>query len=75
MDTLHLNTTKKYFNTLMNIGNIARCYKTNTFPDSYCLMTTSYVNRQAIATEHDEILKTENRKVVLRDGNTIFRLH
>lgn len=75
MDTLHLNTTKKYFNTLMGITEIARSYKTNNFPDSYCLVTTSLEGDVAISTENKKIFETEGRKVVLKDGNTSFRLH
>lgn len=75
MDTLRSNMTKKYFNTLMSIGNIAKAYKNNKFPDAYCMMTTSLEEQVAIATEYAEILNTESRKVVLRDGSTSFRLH
>lgn len=75
MDTLHSSTTKKYFNTLMNIGTIARCYKNNSFPDSYCLVTCSLDAESSIATEEPEIVQTENRKVVNRDGVTRFIIH
>lgn len=67
--------TKKYFNTLMSITDIANCYKNNSFPDSYCLMTTSLDGSEAIATENEHIINTESRKVVLKDGCTSFRLH
>lgn len=67
--------TKKYFNTLMSIGDIVKCYKNNSFPDSYCLVTTSLEETVAVATEDREILKTESRKVVLKDGCASFRLH
>lgn len=67
--------TKKYFNTLMSIGEIVRCYKTNSFPDSYCLMTTSLSEVDVITTEDRNILETERRKVVLKDGSPVFRLH
>lgn len=70
-----MNTTKKYFNTLMSVTEIARCYKSNSFPDSFCLVTTSLDGNVAIVTESKKILETESRKAVLKDGNTSFRLH
>lgn len=75
MDTLRSSMTKKYFNTLMSIGEIVRCYKNNSFPDSYCLMTTSLSEVDVITTEDRNILETERRKVVLKDGSPVFRLH
>ncbi len=75
MDTLHSSTTKKYFNTLLNIGVIARCYKNNSFPDSYCLVTDSLDAERSLATEVPEIVQTENRKVVNTDGVTRFIIH
>lgn len=75
MDTLHSSTTKKYFNTLMNIGAIARCYKNNSFPDSYCLVTSSLDVNSSLATEVPEIVKTENERMVNVDGITNFIIH
>lgn len=77
MDTLHSSTIKpkKYFNTYMGINDIARAYRTNSFPDSYCLVTSSLENLSALATENIEILETQNRKVVMTDGVTKFYIH
>lgn len=76
MGTLHLNTTKKYFNTLMDIYSIATAYRTHSFPDSYCLVCTSLEGSSSLATEESELIITERRrKVVNLDGCTRFIVH
>lgn len=66
---------KKYFNEVMTIGNIAKAYRLHEFPNAYCLMTTSLEDYNAIATENVELVESENRKVVLKNGSTRFIVH
>ena len=76
MDTLHSNTTKKYFNTLMTISAIATAYRNNDFPDSYCMLCTSYEGSSSLSTEDEVLIETEvRRKVVNVDGCSRFIVH
>ena len=77
MDILHSSTIKPktYFNTYMSIGNIANAYRLNSFPDSYCMVTSSLEDLNALATENIQILETQNRRVVLTDGCSRFYIH
>lgn len=71
MDTLRSNTTKP-FNILLPINEIARIYRTNKFPDAYCLLTPSFEDVRGLSTENRELISTENRKVVLVNGQRIY---
>ena len=61
---------KKYFNELLDLNSIIRCYQNDKFPNAYCLLWNQTIHN-ALATEVPELIITEmRRKVVEIDGGT-----
>ena len=68
-------TKPKYFNELLDLNSIIRCYQNNEFPNAYCLLWNKTIH-SALATEVPEIVITEKtRKVVEIDGGTKFPVY
>lgn len=65
----------KYFNELLDLNSIIRCYQNNKFPNAYCLLWNQAIHK-ALATEVPEIIVTEmKRKVVEIDGGTKLSIY
>lgn len=68
-------TKTKYFNVLLDLNSIIRCYRNDKFPNAYCLLWNQTIH-DALATEVPEIVVTEKRrKVVEIDGSTKFPVY
>lgn len=59
------------FNTLEYIDNIIKYYKTNFFPNAYCLLVNKNELLNALTTEKTEIIESQNKKVVIINGRRI----
>lgn len=60
----------KNFNTILSKNSIIRAYKTNQFPNAYCLLWNQENNIEILSTEQNNSLTTERRKEIALDGNT-----
>lgn len=64
-----------YFNELMSISSIISAYRTNTFPDAYCLLTTSTEDVNILSTEDRNLVETENERLVRLNGSARIIIH
>lgn len=64
-----------YFNELMSIGNIISAYRTDTFPDAYCLLTGSLEDIRLLSTENMRLIDTEDERSLRLDGVTRIHIH
>lgn len=65
----------KAFNTLIDLTKITNAYKTNNFPNAYCLLWNKEQNVELLASERGDYIFQENRKGIGLNGSTELNLY